>query len=82
MERGRGVAKVPPPKPSRKGAPPAPTKTVGNLEKTPPTDLTPMNFKVPDEFHREFKAYAALRGVSMVELLQEGFRLIKEHHGK
>lgn len=74
------MAKVPP-RPSRKGPPPSLAQTVGNLEKTPPTELTPMNFKVPTEFHREFKAYAAIRGMSMVELLQEGFRLVKEHRG-
>jgi hypothetical protein len=36
---------------------------------------------VPAEFHREFKGYAAARGVSMLDLLMEGFRLVKEHHG-
>lgn len=75
------MANVPPPKRTGKGAPPPIQQTVGNLDKAPPTDLTPMNFKVPVEFHREFKAYAAVRGMSMVDLLQEGFRLIKEHHG-
>lgn len=75
------MAKVPPPKASRKGAPPPIEKTVGNLEKPAPNELAPLNFKVPVEFHREFKTYAAQRGVSMVDLLQEGFRLIKEQQG-
>lgn len=43
---------------------------------------TPLNFKVPVEFHREFKSYAAQHGISMVELLQEGFRLIKKQDGQ
>jgi hypothetical protein len=46
------------------------------------TSLTPLNFKVSTEFHREFKTYAAQRGVSMLELLQEGFRLVKERQGE
>ena len=42
--------------------------------------LTPMNFKVPLQFHREFKIYAAQHDMSMVDLLQESFRLMKVHH--
>jgi hypothetical protein len=45
------------------------------------TSLTSMNFRVPLEFHRQFKTYAAQHGVSMVQLLQEGFRLVKEQRG-
>jgi hypothetical protein len=70
------------PKPPRKGTPPPADNTVGILTKAPPNELTPMNFKVPAEFHREFKAYAALRGISMLELLQESFRLVKLHQGQ
>lgn len=44
--------------------------------------LTPLNFKVPEKFHREFKTYAARHGVSMLELLHEGFRLVKERRGE
>jgi hypothetical protein len=76
------MTKVPPPIKSRKGSPPGITRTIGNLDKTEPSQLTPMNFKVPTEFHRDFKAYAAQRGISMLALLQEGFRLIKEQHGQ
>jgi hypothetical protein len=41
----------------------------------------PLNFKVTERFHREFKTYAAQHGVTMLELLQEGFRLVKERNG-
>ena len=75
------MAKVPPPQSSRKGSPPTFTATVGNLDKPAPSQLTPLNFKVPAEFHREFKAYAAQRGISMLELLQEGFRMVKQQRG-
>ena len=72
------MAKVPPPKKSLKGIPPLPVITVANLDKREPMALTPMNFKVPEEFHREFKLYAVQHGMSMVDLLQESFRLLKE----
>jgi hypothetical protein len=36
-----------------------------------------LNFKVTTEFKREFKGYAVSQGVTMVELLKEGFELSK-----
>lgn len=36
-----------------------------------------LNFKVTCEFKREFKGYAVSQGISMVELLKEGFELSK-----
>ena len=53
-----------------------------NFSKGESAALTPLNFKVAEKFHREFKTYAAQHGVSMLELLQEGFRLVKEHRGE
>jgi hypothetical protein len=48
-------------------------------DKSPPTamDAETLNFKVTTEFKKEFKGYAVSRGVSMVELLKEGFELTK-----
>jgi len=43
--------------------------------------LTPMNFKVPESFHREFKLYAVQQGMSMVELLQESFAVLRKQRG-
>lgn len=40
--------------------------------------LTPMNFRVPETFHREFKLYAVEHGTSMVDLLQKSFDLLKK----
>lgn len=37
-----------------------------------------INFKVPRAFKREFKGYAVSQGLSMVELLREGFELSKQ----
>ena len=76
------MANVPPPtKRSRKGLPPAVEMTVGNLEKTEPGSLKPLNFKVPADFHRDFKVYASQQGISMLDLLQEGFKVLREHRG-
>ena len=77
------MAKVPPPTmhKSRKGAPPPLNRTVGNLDKPEPNGVENMNFKVAPAFKREFKTYASQQGISMLELLQEGFRLVKEQRG-
>ncbi|MFN2200114.1 MAG: hypothetical protein ACK2UO_02855 [Caldilineaceae bacterium] len=64
-----------------KGAAPAPVAVVHNLKKPESGDLKPLNFKVDPEFHRQFKSYAASHGISMLELLREGFELVKEHRG-
>ena len=42
--------------------------------------LAPLNFKVTKAFRREFKTYASQHDMKMIELLHEGFRLVKEHH--
>jgi hypothetical protein len=36
-----------------------------------------LNFKVTEEFKREFKGFAASHGVTMTDLLKEGFALSK-----
>jgi hypothetical protein len=40
--------------------------------------LETLNFKVPANFKKEFKGYAVSQGVSMIELLKEGFKLSKQ----
>jgi hypothetical protein len=74
------MAKIPPPTKSKKGKgpPPPTTAVVGNLDKAEPTHLMPLNFKVPPEFRREFKTYAAQHDLSLSKLLQESFRVLKE----
>jgi hypothetical protein len=37
-----------------------------------------INFKVTTEFKKEFKGYAVSQGLTMVELLKEGFELSKQ----
>lgn len=75
------MAKVPPPRKSAKGLPPSPIIALANLDRPEPTVLTPMNFRVPEEFHREFKLFAVQHGKSMVDLLQEAFRLLRDKRG-
>jgi len=52
------------------------------LDKGGAAALTPMNFRVPEAFHREFKLYAVQHGMSMVDLLQQSFRLLKEKRAR
>ena len=49
-------------------------------KETPPlaaADTETLNFKVATEFKKEFKGYAVSQGMTMVELLKEGFELSK-----
>ena len=42
-----------------------------------PGKVETLNFKVPADFKKAFKGYAVAQGMSMVELLREGFELSK-----
>jgi hypothetical protein len=74
------MAKIPAPQ-SKKGKPPEPQQAPANLDKPDPSDLKPLNFKVPAEFHREYKTWAAAHGTTMLEVLREGFELVKKQRG-
>jgi hypothetical protein len=52
-------------------------RTAQSSVKSDAAALTPLNFKVPREFHREFKTFAAQHSKKMVEVLQEAFALLK-----
>jgi len=41
-------------------------------------DLQTLNFKVPRSFKKAFKIYAVEHGLSMIDLLREGFELSKK----
>ena len=41
-----------------------------------------LNFRVSEEFKREFKGFAASQGLSMTELLKEGYALSKKKRQK
>lgn len=75
------MVRVPPPNKSTKGRPPELPDTVQNLDRPEGASLKPLNFKVSPEFHREIKTFAAVHDMSMVDVLREGFELIKKHRG-
>jgi hypothetical protein len=41
--------------------------------------LITLNFKITPAFRKEFKGYAISQGMTMVELLKEGFELTKKN---
>lgn len=41
-----------------------------------------LNFKVSEEFKRDFKGFAVSQGISMTDLLKEGFALSKKKRQK
>jgi hypothetical protein len=52
-------------------------------QKTNKADLnkaTPLNFKVPEDFRREFKTYAAQHNKKLNQLLYESFAALKARH--
>jgi hypothetical protein len=51
----------------------------GKQPKTAAADLQTLNFKVPRAFKKAFKLYAVEHGISMIELLREGFELSKKN---
>ena len=54
----------------------APSKPPGSKGKRENTLVT-LNFKITPAFRKEFKGYAVNQGLTMVELLEEGFELSK-----
>lgn len=66
---------------SRLGSAPKPedeTTTVdNNTEKAGNTDLVALNFKVPAEFKRDFKAFAAAHDMSGVDVFKKAFEQYK-----
>lgn len=74
------------PRKPTKGAPPiaqAPAELLGkaNTEKAGSGDLVPMNFAVPSEFHQDFKLFATMHKMKMVDVLKEAYELYKQQKG-
>ncbi len=74
------MASINKPARKRKGPPPPAEVTSTNLSKLSDTDLVAMNFRVPAEFRKNMKQYAAALGVSMTELLMEAFEEYRSRH--
>lgn len=47
-----------------------------------PEKGTSLNFKVDPEFKKEFKGFAVAHGISMTDLLKEGYALSKKERQK
>lgn len=47
-----------------------------------PEKLETLNFKIPADFKKAYKGYAVSRGITMLELLREGFELSKTRTGQ
>jgi hypothetical protein len=75
--------KTPPPpkKNDQKGSPPERNNTKQNLKKPEPGVIVALNFRVPDEFKRDFKIASATFGITQSELLQQAFKLWKNKNG-
>ena len=70
------------PKKNAKGVPPKgtpPKARNNNLSKPAQAELVPMNFKVSPEFAKDFKVYAAMHGLKLVDLLKLGFEAYKKN---
>lgn len=44
--------------------------------------LETLNFKVPTSFKKTYKGYAVAQGMTMVDLLREGFELSRARRGR
>ncbi|NER07146.1 MAG: hypothetical protein F6K17_33500, partial [Okeania sp. SIO3C4] len=66
-----------PPK-KKKGTPPKLEEPLkGNLDKRSANELVPLNFKVPPEFKKEYRLYAAEKEMSLVDILKNSFEVMK-----
>lgn len=64
--------------PSRKGVAPAMDMSgMANTTRPQAGDLVPMNFKVAPELKQDIKLFAATHNMSMVDVIKEGFALLK-----
>ena len=76
--------KPPKRKPSTKGNPAASpsvevvSSKAGHTQQPGPEELVTANFKVDAQFKQDLKMFAAMHNMSMVEVLRQGFALLKK----
>ena len=56
------------------------SRTIRKTDKPTTARATPLNFKVPANFRREFKTYAAQHNKKLNQLLYEAFAALKAKH--
>lgn len=71
----------PPPKKNSKGEPPESDQTRSNLQKPEPGEIVNLNFKVSEEFRKDFKIAAVQHGMTQLEFIEELFRFWSERNG-
>lgn len=54
---------------------------VGHTHQSGPEELVTANFKVDAQFKQDLKMFAAMHKMSMVEVLRQGFALLKQSKG-
>lgn len=54
-----------------------PNDAMNSIGRSSAEKLETLNFKVPVDFKKAFKGYAVAQGMTMVDLLREGFELSK-----
>jgi len=59
---------------------PTVTQGMGTQSNPVPEIYKHLNFKVPPEFHREFKTWAASHDMSMTALLVEAFNIMRKQY--
>jgi hypothetical protein len=58
------------------------TRSIRNADKPDTARPAPLNFKVPADFRREFKTYAAQHNKKLNQLLYEAFAALKAKHAE
>lgn len=80
-------APKPPARKSTKGIAPASPlaaealSKAGHTHQAAPEELVTANFKVDAQFKHELKMFAAMHKMSMVDVLRQGFALLKDAKG-
>ncbi|NMZ37081.1 hypothetical protein [Pseudomonas proteolytica] len=80
-------APKPPRRPSTKGTAPASPLAAeamakaGHTHQAAPDELVTANFKIAAQLKHEIKMFAAMHKMSMVDVLRQGFALLKEAKG-
>lgn len=55
--------------------------TPATTSKPAPTEVKPIQFKVPASMHQELKLYAVEQGISMTDLFLEMYKEYRTKHG-
>ena len=68
------------PRTRTRGKPAKKPVSTRNLKQPESRDLKLLQFQVPSEIHTEFKIYAAMNGMTMVELFNNAYQFYKSKH--